>query len=140
VLAVDDGVAKVSTSAFKRAHPMLVPSLRSQPLQKAPARDSAPAARPVYRLPPQSYASMGATLSPPLTDDSYLDVGRFPTPMVHISMMAINATAPSTTLSTLYKHALLASNGAQTPRSRSSASQNTNPRTRSSQTPGCLTA
>jgi hypothetical protein len=54
---------------------------------------------------------MGAALSPPLTDGSYLDAGidsplrRAPT---------INAMAPSTTLPPLYKHALLTGNGAQT--------------------------
>jgi hypothetical protein len=51
MLAVNGGVAKVSMPTFKRAHPMLVPSLRSQPLLKAPACDSAPAARPILSSP-----------------------------------------------------------------------------------------
>jgi hypothetical protein len=100
--------------AFKRAHPVLVPSLHSQPLLKAPSMTLRPLLIPSYRLPPQSDASMGDVLSPPLTDGSYLYVGRFPTPTARISMLAINATAPSTALPLLYKHALLASNGAQT--------------------------
>jgi hypothetical protein len=67
-----------------------------------------------YRLPPQSDTSMGAALSPPLTDGSYLDAGRFPTMTACISTPAINATVPSTTLPPLYKHARLAGNRAQT--------------------------
>jgi hypothetical protein len=57
---------------------------------------------------------MGAALSPPLTDGSYMDVGRFPTPTARITMSVINATTPSTALPSLYKHALVADNGAQT--------------------------
>jgi hypothetical protein len=54
---------------------------------------------------------MGAALSPPLTDDSYLDAGiDFPLQRAP----AINATTPSTALPLLYKHALLAGNGTQT--------------------------
>jgi hypothetical protein len=67
-----------------------------------------------YRLPPQSNTSMGAALSPALTDGLYLDAGRFPTPTAHMPTLAINATTPSTALSPLYKHTLLAGNGEQT--------------------------
>jgi hypothetical protein len=99
VLAVNGGVAKVSTSAFKRVHPVLVPSLHSQPLLKAPPMTLRPPLVPSYRLLPQSDASMGAALSPPLTDGLYLDAGLFPTLMAHISMLATNVTVPATALS-----------------------------------------
>jgi hypothetical protein len=75
VLAVNGGVAKVSTRAFERAYPMLVSSIRSQPLLKAPSVTLRPPLIPSYCLPPQSDASMGAALSPPLTDGSYLNDG-----------------------------------------------------------------
>jgi hypothetical protein len=114
VLAVNDGIAKVSMPAFKRAHAVLIPSLRSQRLLRAPSMTLRPLLIPSYRLPPQSDASMGVVLSLPLIDDTYLYAGRFPTPIARISMLAINAMAPSTALSPLYKHALLAGNGAQT--------------------------
>jgi hypothetical protein len=57
---------------------------------------------------------MGAALSPPLTDSSYLDARPFPSLTARISTPAINATSPSTALPPLYKHPLLASNGAHT--------------------------
>jgi hypothetical protein len=98
VLAVNGGVAKVSMWAFERAYPMLIPSIHSQPLLKAPSVTLRPPLIPSYRLLPQSNASMGAALSPPLTDGSYLNDGRFPTPMARISSPAINAMAPSTAL------------------------------------------
>jgi hypothetical protein len=50
---------------------------------------------PSYRLPPQSDASMGAALSPPLTGGSYLD-GGIDSPLRRTT--AINATTPSTAL------------------------------------------
>jgi hypothetical protein len=114
VLAVNGGTAKVSTLAFKRAHLVLIPSLCLQPLLKAPSVTLRLPLIPSYRLSPESDASMGAALSPPLTDDSYLGAGLFTTPMGRISTPAINATAPSTALPPLYKHILLAGNGAQT--------------------------
>jgi hypothetical protein len=114
VLAVNGGVAKVSMPAFKRALPVLVPSLRLQRLLKALSVNLRPPLVPSYPLLPQSNASIGAALSPPLNDSSYLDAGPFPTQMAHISMLVINVMAPSTALPPLYKHALLASNGAQT--------------------------
>jgi hypothetical protein len=58
---------------------------------------------------------MGAFLSPPHIDGSYLDAGRFPTPTACISTPAINIMAPSTALPALYKHAILVGHGAQTP-------------------------
>jgi hypothetical protein len=114
VLAVNGGIAKVATPAFKRAHPVVVPSLRLQPLVKAPSMTLHPPLVSSYPLPPQSNASIGTALSPPLTDGSYLNASPFPTRMARISMLAINAMAPSTTLPPLYKDALLAGNGAQT--------------------------
>jgi hypothetical protein len=77
VWAGNGGAAKDSTPAFKRPHhPVLVASLRLQLLLRAPPVTLRSPLIPSYRLLPQSDASMGATLSPPLTDGSYLDAGR----------------------------------------------------------------
>jgi hypothetical protein len=53
VLAVNGRIAKVSTPAFKHAHPVRVPSLRSEPLLKAPFVTLRPPLVLSYHLPPQ---------------------------------------------------------------------------------------
>jgi hypothetical protein len=106
------GVAKFSTSAFKGAYPVLVLFLCSQPLLEVVTL--APATRPVLSSSTTERYINGRCPLSPLTDGSYLDIGRFPTLMARISTPAINATASSTALPPLYKHTLLAGNGAQT--------------------------
>jgi hypothetical protein len=102
----------VTLQNFPRRH-FLASSLHSQPLLKASVRNSGahPSCLIVSR---RRAASMGAFLSLPHIDGSYLDVGRFSTPMTRISMPAINIMAPSTALPALYKHAILAGHGTQT--------------------------
>jgi hypothetical protein len=46
---------------------------------------------------------MGATLSPPLIDGSYLDAGRVPTLTARISMPAINAINMASSLAMEHK-------------------------------------
>jgi hypothetical protein len=84
----------------------LVPSRHSQALLEEPAPC-------LWLASARRAASMGAFHSAPHIDGSYPDAGRFPTPMADISTPAINTTAPSTALATLYKHALLTGHGAQ---------------------------
>jgi hypothetical protein len=111
VCMVNGGVAKFSTSAFNHTHPVLVLSLRSQPLVKAPTRDSALASHPVLLSAAAERHINGRCPLPPLTEVSYLDIG-IESPLRR--MPAINAMTPSTALAPLYKHSLLTGNGAQT--------------------------
>jgi hypothetical protein len=102
----------VALQNFPRRHlnapipTVLILSLCLQPLLKAPARDSTLAARPILSSPAAERHINGRCPLSPLIDGSYLDASRFPTPMARISMLAINAMAPSTALPPLYKCAL----------------------------------